>query len=105
MVEIKNTDEAFSAERCGDWTYPRILDEPLTAFPDGYWAVGDQIASGRYRNDGDGACYWQRLSGFSGEFDDIKANDNVDGSTIVDIAATDVGFSSTRCGTWALIDE
>ena len=104
LVEIKAGDEAFSSERCGDWTYPRVLDEPLTTFVDGDWVVGDQIAPGRYRNDGDGSCYWERLAGFSGEFGDIKANDNVDGSTIVDISAKDVGFSSSRCGTWSLID-
>jgi hypothetical protein len=104
LVEIKDGDEAFSAQRCGGWTYPRVLDEPLMIFADGYWVVGDQIAPGRYRNDGESFCYWERLAGFTGELGDIKANDNVDGSTIVDISASDVGFSSSRCGTWTLID-
>jgi hypothetical protein len=46
-------------------------------------------------------CYWARLSGFGGSLDEIIANDNSPGShVIVDIAATDVGFSSSSCGNW-----
>jgi hypothetical protein len=104
VVEVAAGDEAFSSTRCGDWTYPRTSEEPLTEFIDGTWIVGDQIASGRYRNDGGEGCYWQRLSGFSGTLDDILANDNTDNPTIVDISSSDAGFGSVRCGTWTLME-
>jgi hypothetical protein len=47
-------------------------------------------------------CYWERLRGFSGNLSDIIANDftSTPGRSIVTIASSDVGFSSTRCGTW-----
>ena len=104
IVEIMDSDEAFSSERCGDWIDPQVHDPALTTFGDGDWMVGTQIAPGRYRNTGGGACYWERVSGWSGGFGDILANDNVDGSTIVDISGSDVGFSTARCGTWELTE-
>jgi len=39
--------------------------------------VGKDIHPGSWRGTAAGSCYWARLSGFSGEFDDILANDNV----------------------------
>jgi hypothetical protein len=62
------------------------------------------IAPGRWATTGEvSGCYWQRVSSFSGDFAAIIANDNVDGRAVVDIAASDVGFESVRCGTWELI--
>lgn len=72
-------------------------------FGDGVYLVGVDIVPGTYRNDGGSSCYWERLSGVSGTFGDIIANDNVDGPAVVAIAATDVAFSSSRCGTWNLV--
>ncbi len=43
---------------------------------------------------------YERLSGFSGEFDDIIANNNADAPAVVEIKSTDAGFTSTGCGTW-----
>jgi hypothetical protein len=45
-------------------------------------------------------CYWARLSGTSGDLDDILANDNIDGPVVIDILDTDVAFESSRCGRW-----
>lgn len=65
----------------------------------GTYLVGADIQSGTYRNAG--GCYWARLSGVSGEFDDIISNGGVGGGpTVVEIAATDHAFE-TRCGGWA----
>jgi hypothetical protein len=48
-----------------------------------------------------GSCYWARLSSFSD--DNTIANGIVSfGPAIVTIDATDAGFDSSRCGTWAL---
>lgn len=48
-------------------------------------------------------CYWERLSGFGGQLEDIIANGNPSGQAIVTIAPTDVAFKSQRCGTWEMI--
>jgi hypothetical protein len=42
-------------------------------------------------------CYWERLSGLGGTFQEILANGNPPGPEIVTIAATDKAFNSTRC--------
>lgn len=72
-------------------------------FGDGVFLVGTDIQPGRYRNEGGGSCYWARLSGVSGDFSEILANDNVSGQAVVDIASSDVAFESVRCGTWTKI--
>lgn len=67
--------------------------------------VGVDIQPGTYQNPSPGAlCYWARLSGFGGTFDEIIANDNVSGPAIVTIAPTDVGFTYHDCaGAWVRI--
>lgn len=74
-----------------------------STFSDGVYLVGIDIVPGTYRNEGGTSCYWERLAGVSGTFGDIIANDNVDGPAVVSIAAGDVAFSSSRCGTWNLV--
>jgi len=102
IVEIAATDAAFESTRCGTWHLDSGAGgDAATTFGDGTFMVGRDIAPGQYRNDGAGSCYWSRLSGFSGELGTIIANDNADGSTIVEIAPGDAGFRSTRCGTWS----
>jgi len=71
-----------------------------TSFRSGTLRVNVNIAPGRYMTNAS-SCYWERLKGFSGSLDDIIANDNASGRSIVDIAPSDVGFSSSRCGTWS----
>jgi hypothetical protein len=44
------------------------------------------------------------MSGFThAGISEIIANDNAGASTLVSIAASDKGFSSSRCGTWTKI--
>jgi hypothetical protein len=70
-------------------------------FGDGTFTVGKDILPGTYRTRvASPGCYWARLSGFGGTLDDIIANDNTNGAEVVTIAASDKGFTSTRCGTW-----
>ena len=70
-----------------------VLTPSSSAVPSGVYRVGADITTGRYQLNG--SCYWARLSGFSGEFSDIIANDNTDGPFIVEILATDIGFEIT----------
>ncbi|MGC0142114.1 hypothetical protein [Pseudactinotalea sp. Z1732] len=74
--------------------------EPSDSFGNGTWRVGEDIEPGTYRTDGGSGCYWERLSGFSGEFSDIISNDFTSGPSTVTIQGSDAGFSSQGCGTW-----
>lgn len=70
-------------------------------FGDGTYQVGTDIQPGTYRTrEGSPGCYYERLSGFSGEFDDILANGNTDAPAVITIKPTDAGFTSQGCGTW-----
>lgn len=72
---------------------------------DGVYLVGTDIQPGDYRGntDGSGLCYWARLSGTSGDLDDVRANDLPQGPTVVTISSSDVAFETSDCGEWHLI--
>jgi hypothetical protein len=92
----------------GNWQQPSALppsrpsQTSIPHFNDGTFVVGTEIEPGTYRTRKAPAsnCYFERLSGFSGTFDDINANGNADAPTVVMIAETDAGFKSSGCGTW-----
>lgn len=70
-------------------------------FGDGVWLVGPDIKPGTYRTqNASGSCYWARLNGTSGDFDDLITNGIPDGPAVVTIAPSDKAFESTRCGQW-----
>lgn len=69
-------------------------------FGPGTKIVGTDIKAGTYRSEGSQFCYWERLRGTSGEFDDIIANGSSDGQAVVTIEEGDVAFSSSSCGQW-----
>ena len=75
---------------------------PAATFGDGTFHVGAGIQPGTYRTRVAAplGCYWERLSGFGGTIDEVIANDFTAGTSVVTIAPTDAGFSSSRCGTW-----
>ena len=102
IVTITATDKGFDSTGCGRWTLDLspITGSPTDPFGDGIYFVGKDIAPGTWQASGGNGCYWERLTGFSGQFRDLKANDLVNGSTVVEIDPGDQGFSSHRCGTW-----
>lgn len=73
----------------------------------GIYIVGADIHPGIYTSTGPSSkygCYWERLSGTSGDFDDIIANDFVDsGRMQVTIKPTDYAFNTEDCGTWTMV--
>jgi hypothetical protein len=72
--------------------------QPATSIPgDGTYRVGVDIEPGVYRSQGGGSCYWTRLSGLSGSFNDIIANNGQAGPQVVQIAPTDAAFETARC--------
>ena len=101
-VEVKSTDSYFTV-RCevitplAEWPVP---SQPLSEIGTGMYIVGRDIAAGIYAGnpgseDGD-SCYWERLSGASGEFGDIISNDSVRGQFYVEVKSTDSYFT-VRC--------
>ena len=102
IVEIKSTDAGFySHSDCGRWQPVNVSTlSSVNSFANGVWAVGSQITPGTWTASSDD-CYWTRLSGFGGEFEDvIDADYSSSGNQIVQILDTDVGFNSQGCGTW-----
>lgn len=70
---------------------------------DGVYLVGSQIAPGTYQSVDNERCYWERLQGTSGEFDDIITNENVEGQGLVTIEGSDVAFSTSGCTDWVKV--
>ena len=107
IVEIMSTDAGFNSNGSGKWV--KIEDdyvgEMATSFGDGMYIVGKDIEPGTYKNDGgSGLGYWARLSGFNGELENIIANGNPEGSVIVEISESDVGFHTFGSGTWTKVE-
>lgn len=103
IVDVLPTDVGIDVDAdCGTLRPYRAPDDPpATRIEPGMWLVGTDIEPGTYRTTAAEGCYWERLSGFSGDSDDRIANNFVEGPTIVEIDATDIGFSTDGdCGTW-----
>ena len=79
------------------------VPEPEAGFGDGTYIVGENLEPGIYRSTGTNLCYWERMSGFGGTFEEIIANGNE--GTIIDIAASDAGFKTERCGQWLPLED
>ena len=75
-------------------------------FGNGTHLVGADIDPGTYRADaGAAGCYWERLSGLSGDIDDVIAEEfTEEGSAIVSIAPADRAFKSEGCGRWSPVE-
>jgi hypothetical protein len=101
LVTVGKRDESFRSTGCGRWTsdLSRITDD-RTAFGDGMFLVGEDIAAGTYRSVGSGTCSWSRLSGFGGSADEVIASMVAVGPQEVGIRGSDKGFASAGCGGW-----
>ncbi len=68
---------------------------------DGIYRVGSSLKPGLYKATGTGdGCYWETVSGFSGDFDEINANYFGSARTYVQITSSDLGFYTSGCGKW-----
>jgi hypothetical protein len=105
IMTIEPSEKGFVSNGCGTWTND-LGDGRTTTNPfgDGMWLVNSEIRAGLWKNsDSSNGCYWERLSGFSGEFDDIIANDFTSSQSIANIVSSDTGFHSDDCGVWTYI--
>jgi len=104
IITIAPTDAGFESRKCATWTQDlSAITDSTTSFEDGTYIVGTDVEPGTYRSSGSSGCYYARLSGFSGGLENLIANDNTDAPAVVEIAPTDAGFESKRCGTWTKI--
>ncbi len=105
IVTIQPTDVGFESNGCGTWTQDlSAITRSKTSFDEGTYILGTDIEPGTYKNSGSSGCYYARLSGFTGDFENIIANGNSDAPTVVTIAPTDAGFESNGCGTWTKLE-
>ncbi len=84
-----------------------IVTQPEPAFGAGTHVVGEDVQPGIYETgivEGLFGCYWERLSGLSGELEDIIANGNVANHDVVEIMDGDAGFG-TDCDAWYPLTE
>ena len=106
IVTIAPTDAGFWSEDCGGWTSEVVpfTASPAAPFVPGKYQVGTDIAAGTWRSSEDvTACFWERLSGFGGTFEEIITSDYTTAATTVTIEATDLGFQTHGCGVWSRV--
>ena len=102
LLTIGKHDAAVSSTGCGRWTSDlRRVTADRTAFPDGTYLVGTDVAPGSYVSTGTGTCSWARLAGFDGTPDDVIASEVATGQRAVTLHGSDKGFTSRGCGSWA----
>ncbi len=100
-AEIKDTDAFFTSTGCGTWTEVRAADPPSPLTVDsGQYRIGFDMGGGRYTAPGGTACYWERDLNFGSEPASVLDYSYGDTAPVVDLAPTDVGFTSEGCGTW-----
>lgn len=107
--EAREAEEARLAEEARKAEEARLAEEEAKRKENiidgnGMFAVNSEIKPGLYRAES-GITYWARLSGFSGELNDLIANGLPSGSVVVEILESDKGFETMGFGEWALVDE
>jgi len=78
-------------------TVTELAAGPTATIKNGISLVGVDVQPGTYRSENED-CYWARLSGTSGSFNDIIANSN--GATV---DSSDHAFESRRCSPWTQV--
>ncbi|MEU3840928.1 hypothetical protein AB0E88_12955 [Streptomyces sp. NPDC028635] len=105
-VTVKPGDKLFKSTGCHDWEAvdARAKGTPATAMKGdgGMFKVGTDIAPGTYRSTGntDDSCYWERTKDAGHSIESIIANNNVSGSAVVTISASDAYFKTAGCKDW-----
>jgi hypothetical protein len=103
-VQISKNDKYFESNGMQDWVLvdPDAEGAQATSFPGtGMYMVGVDIKPGTYKaTSEDGLGYWARMSGASGELDDIIANDNPQGASVVTIKSSDKFFDTNGMTEW-----
>jgi hypothetical protein len=106
-VTLKPTDKLFTSSDCSDW---EAVDPNAKggapaaemAGDGGMFKVGVDIAPGTYKSTGntDDMCYWERTKDAEHSLDSVIANNNVSGTAVVTISASDAYFKTSGCKDW-----
>lgn len=105
-VTIQATDKLFKSSGCKDWEAVDLKAKGTPAAKmagnGGMFRVGADIAPGTYKSTGnaDDLCYWERSKDASHSIDSIVANNNVNGTAVATISASDGYFKTTGCKDW-----
>jgi hypothetical protein len=104
-VTVKATDKLFKSTGCNDWEAvgAKAGGTPATrlAGDGGMFGVGTDVAPGTYRSTGNAdGCYWERTKDAAHSLGSIIANNNVTGTAVVTISASDGYFKTTGCHDW-----
>ncbi|WP_405872034.1 hypothetical protein [Streptomyces sp. NBC_00005] len=105
-VTVKATDKIFKSTGCKDWEAVDLKAKGTPASTmagdGGMFRVGADIAPGTYRSTGntDDSCYWERAKDADHALRSIIANNNVTGTAVVTISASDGYFKTTGCKAW-----
>ncbi|GAA4078291.1 hypothetical protein [Streptomyces shaanxiensis] len=105
-VTVKATDKLFTSSGCKDWEAvdDKAKGSPASAMAGegGMFKVGVDIAPGTYKSTGntDDSCYWERTKDAEHGIDSIIANNNVTGTAVVTVNASDAYFKTTGCQDW-----
>jgi len=107
QTELDEREAGLDA-REGEIAGAEATAEANTIPGDGLFVVGVDIQPGTYKSagpssDGFGSGYWARLSGTSGNFEEIITNAVPTGPTTVTIQATDVAFETTTMQDWSKV--
>lgn len=110
FVDVAPDDAGIETHGCGRWlpvpgATPSFNVAPSQAIPDGMARVGIDVMPGTWTTNGPpgGTCYWERLSGFSGELRELITNNIGGDPQTVTILPTDVGFVSQGCTGWSKV--
>lgn len=105
----EQTEEASEGEpQEEEAAEPEPEPEASSTIGNGIHQVGDGIEPGTYSTDGPDPddlfplCYYARLSGLSGELDDIISNNNIEGPGTVVVAEGDVALELSGGCEWTL---
>lgn len=99
VVDILGTERGFKTSGCGTWA--PYSPKPAAKITVGIWVVNDEMSPGLWQASKPAKCYWERVSDFTGGFSSIISNEYEGG--LAQIEATDIGFSSSGCGTWTKV--
>lgn len=99
-IEVLGSDAAFKID-CAFSKYDpeTAVHETMNTIAVGTNIIGKDIEPGIYRGEAGidmmDSCYWETLSGFSGDFNNIIANDNGVGQYFVEVTEADLAIKSS----------
>ena len=105
IVTISTSDLGFETEGdCYTWKLLSSMpSNPTDSFAgEGTFSVSKQIQPGTYKSSNFNltVCTWKKLRGYSGLPSDVTAAGSGYGTRTVLISNSDIGFSSSNCGSW-----